>query len=62
MIMKLGKSINWQETEPYTGEEAVKNNDKITSCFFGEKGAGKSTAISALTRIYKTYHKEQCQG
>ena len=61
-IMKVGNAINWQEIKPYTGEAAVKNHDKITLCFFGECGTGKSTDLSVISRIYRVHHQKECKG
>ena len=57
-IMKIGDAIKWQECEPYTGSDSVKNHDKMTICFFGECGTGKSTDLTHLARIYKLHHKD----
>ena len=39
-----------------------KNKDKVTMCFFGECGTGKSTALSLLADIYRNNHKDECEG
>ena len=57
-IMKIGDAIKWQECEPFTGSDSVKNHDKMTICFFGECGTGKSTDLTHLARIYKLHHKD----
>ena len=60
--MKVGNAIQWQEVVQYTDSDSVKNKDKVTMCFFGECGTGKSTALSLLADIYKKSHKEECEG
>ena len=61
-IMKVGDAIKWQEVKLYEGSDASLNDDKVTLCFFGECGTGKSTDLTHIARIYKIQHKEACQG
>ena len=61
-IMKVGDAIKWQEAELYKGSDSSMNDDKVTLCFFGECGTGKSTDLTQIARIYKIQHKEACQG
>ena len=57
-IMKIGKAIQWQEIEKYSN--LAKNKDKVTLCFFGECGTGKSTDLSLISEIYRANHEDEC--
>ena len=61
-IMKVGEAIQWEQAEKFTNSEESKNKDKVTMCFFGECGTGKSTDLSLIARMYKIKHKDACEG
>ena len=60
--MKVGNALKWERAEEFTGSDSNKNGDKVTLCFFGECGTGKSTNLSLIARIYKFNHKDACEG
>ena len=60
-ILKVGDAIEWQEAELFEGPDASKNKDKVTICFFGECGTGKSTDLTLLAKMYKNQHQEACE-
>ena len=62
--MQLAKPINWTVAKqfPTTETSGDKNKDKITICFFGECGTGKSTDLSLISKIYSITHKVASKG
>ena len=57
--MEVGVAIEWLEA---SNDDKSKTKDKVTLCFFGECGTGKSTDLSLIARIYAVNHKEDCKG
>ena len=54
-IMRVAEPLEWAQCTDVS-EKAGEN--RWTTCFFGESGAGKSTALSLLAAIYATDYKD----
>jgi len=63
-IMELARPINWTVAKRMTttATSGDKNMDKVTICFFGECGTGKSTDLSLISKIYSITHKVASKG
>lgn len=61
-LMEVGVAIEWCEAIEAIAANQNKIKDKVTLCFFGECGTGKSTDLSLIARIYAVNHKEDCKG
>lgn len=61
--MQIGNPIVWRpvSTKPIKGANPSSEENKLTLCFFGECGTGKSTDLSLISKIYSIKYKESCK-
>ena len=56
-MIKLGDPISWQQVKA-----EIPKKEKMTICVCGEVGAGKSTILNLISKIFANNHAKDEEG